>query len=198
MQPRSKSVNQRSTRIRGRLDAANLPQYAGIPVLSAASPFKGGFGGAQRLHRRRRRHRSRSTTRPTCIFIRTRSTAVKIDRCDAEGWLETAAERFNRIDPAKTEPQELIKRTFPSYNFDMIQGGLTYAIDVTQRRAGNRIRDLCYRGRRRLRAGTGIHRRHEQLSRERRRTFPGPRRQEHRHFVGRCKPRRPDRVDTRA
>ena len=60
-----------------------------------------------------------------------------------KGWLERAAERFNRIDPAKREPQELVNRKLPSYNFDVIQGGITYAIDVTQPE-GERIRDLAY------------------------------------------------------
>jgi 2',3'-cyclic-nucleotide 2'-phosphodiesterase/3'-nucleotidase len=122
----------------------NLPQYAGIPVLSAAAPFKGGFGGAHDY-----------TDIPAGpIAIRNAAdlylypntlTAVKIDGATLKAWLERAAERFNRIDPAKREPQELVNRKFPSYNFDVIQGGLTYAIDATQPER-NRIRDLAYRG----------------------------------------------------
>jgi hypothetical protein len=63
----------------------------------------------------------------------------------ADRWLERSAERFNRIDPARREPQDLVNRKFPSYNFDVIQGGITYEIDVT-RAEHDRIRDLRYRG----------------------------------------------------
>jgi len=105
--------------------AKNLPQYAGIPVLSAA---------ALAIH----------NAADLYLYPNT-LTAVKIDGATLKGWLERAAERFNRIDPAKREPQELINRKFPSYNFDVIQGGLTYAIDVT-RPEQDRIRDLRYRG----------------------------------------------------
>jgi len=70
---------------------------------------------------------------------------VKIDGATLKGWLERSAERFNRIDPERREPQELVNRKFPSYNFDVIQGGLTYAIDVTKAE-GDRIVNLRYRG----------------------------------------------------
>ena len=122
----------------------NLPQYADVPLLSAAAPFKGGFGGA----------RDYTDIPAGPIAIRNAAdlylypntlTAVKIDGETLKGWLERSAERFNRIDPSKREPQELVNRKFPSYNFDVIQGGLTYAIDVTQPER-HRIRDLAYRG----------------------------------------------------
>jgi 2',3'-cyclic-nucleotide 2'-phosphodiesterase/3'-nucleotidase len=124
--------------------AKNLPQYAGIPVLSAAAPFKGGFGGPTDY----------TDIQPGPLAIRNAAdlylypntlTAVKIDGAVLKGWLERAAGRFNRIDPAKREPQELINRKFPSYNFDVVQGGIRYAIDITQP-AGERIRDLSYQG----------------------------------------------------
>ncbi len=124
--------------------AKNLPQYAGIPVLSAAAPFKGGFGGPTDY--------TDIATGPLAIhnaadlyLYPNTLMAVEIDRATLKGWLERAAERFNRIDPTRREPQELISRKMPSYNFDVIQGGLTYAIDVT-RPEGDRIRDLAYHG----------------------------------------------------
>jgi len=124
--------------------ARNLPQYAGIPVLSAAAPFKGGFGGPTDY----------TDIQPGPLAIRNAAdlylypntlTAVKVDGAQLKGWLERAATRFNRIDPDKREPQELVNRKFPSYNFDVIQGGVSYAIDVMQP-VGERIRDLAYRG----------------------------------------------------
>jgi len=124
--------------------AKNLPQYAGVPVLSAAAAFKGGFGGPTDY----------TDIAPGPLAIHNAAdlylypntlTAVAIDGATLKGWLERSAERFNRIDPAKREPQELINRKMPSYNFDVIQGGITYAIDVTQAE-GQRIRDLAYHG----------------------------------------------------
>ena len=124
--------------------AKNLPQYAGIPVLSAASPFKGGFGGPTDYTDIAAGPLAIHNAADLYLYPNT-LTAVKIDGATLKGWLERAAERFNRIDPAKREPQELVNRKFPSYNFDVIQGGLTYAIDVTQPEQ-DRIRDLRYRG----------------------------------------------------
>ena len=124
----------------------NLPQDAGIPVLSAAAPFKTGFGGPGDY----------TDIEPGPLAIHDAAdlylypntlTAVKIDGALLKSWLERSATRFNRIDPARSEPQDLINHSFSGYNFDVIQGaGLTYAIDVTQA-PGQRIRDLRLRGR---------------------------------------------------
>jgi len=127
-----------------RFIAENLPQYAGIPVLSAAAPFKGGFGGPQDYTDIAAGPLAIRNAADLYLYPNT-LTAVKIDGATLKGWLERSAERFNRIDPAKREPQELVNRKFPSYNFDVIQGGLTYEIDVT-RAEHDRIRDLRYRG----------------------------------------------------
>ncbi|HEU4663715.1 MAG TPA: bifunctional 2',3'-cyclic-nucleotide 2'-phosphodiesterase/3'-nucleotidase [Dokdonella sp.] len=124
--------------------AANLPQYAGIPILSAAAPFKTGFSAPDDY----------TDIEPGPLAIRSAAdiylypntlTAVKIDGAVLKGWLEHAAGRFNRIDPASTAPQELVNRKFSGYNFDVIEGGLHYAIDVTKA-PGERIRDLAYGG----------------------------------------------------
>ncbi len=124
--------------------AANLPQYAGIPVLSAAAPFKTGFSSANDY----------TDVEPGPLAIHDAAdlylypntlTAVKVDGATVKGWLERSAGRFHRIDPASKAPQELIERKFSGYNFDVIQGGLTYAIDVTKA-LGERIRDLAYKG----------------------------------------------------
>jgi 2',3'-cyclic-nucleotide 2'-phosphodiesterase/3'-nucleotidase len=124
--------------------AKNLPQYAGIPVLSAAAPFKGGFGGPTDYTDIAAGPLAIHNAADLYLYPNT-LTAVKIDGATLKGWLERAAERFNRIDPAKREPQPLVNRKMPSYNFDVIQGGLTYAIDVT-RPVQERIVDLRYHG----------------------------------------------------
>ena len=46
-------------------------------------------------------------------------------------WLERSAGQFKQIDPSKAEPQALVDETFPTYNFDVIDG-VSYEIDVTQ------------------------------------------------------------------
>jgi len=125
--------------------AANLPQYADLPLLSAAAPFKTGFSAPTDY----------TDVEPGPLAIHDAAdlylypntlTAVKIDGAMLKGWLERSAARFHRIDPARRDAQELLDRTFAGYNFDVIQGGLTYAIDVTQAQ-GERIRDLAWDGR---------------------------------------------------
>ena len=124
--------------------AKNLPQFADVPVLSAAAPFKAGFGGPTDFTDIAAGPLAIRNAADLYLYPNT-VTAVKIDGATLKAWLERAAELFNRIDPAKKEAQELINRKVPSYNFDVIQGGLTYAIDIT-RTTGDRIRDLRYRG----------------------------------------------------
>ena len=64
---------------------------------------------------------------------------------DVKNWLETAAKRFNTIDPTKATVQPLVS-SFPGYNFDMFTSAdLAYEIDVTQP-VGSRIRNLTYKG----------------------------------------------------
>lgn len=124
--------------------ATNLQQYADIPVLSAAAPFKTGFGGPSDYTEIAAGPLAIHNAADLYLYPNT-LTAVKIDGARLKGWLEHAAGLFNRIDPMKRAPQELINQKFPGYNFDVIQGGLTYAIDVRQPN-GERIRDLRYHG----------------------------------------------------
>ena len=125
--------------------AKNLPQYAGIPVLSAAAPFKTGFGGPADYTDVAAGPMAIRNAADLYLYPNT-LTAVKINGSLLKGWLERSAERFNRIDPASHEPQSLINRKFSGYNFDVIQGdGLSYAIDVTRAR-GERIVNLRHAG----------------------------------------------------
>ncbi len=122
----------------------NIPALAGIPVLSAAAPFKAGFGGPRDYTDVPAgplaiRHAADLYLYPNTLAV------VRLDGAGVRAWLEKSAAWFNRIDPARREPQELVNRRVPTYDFDVIQGGLSYAIDVT-RPEGQRIVDLRYQG----------------------------------------------------
>ena len=103
----------------------------GVPVLSAAAPFKAGGRGGPAYY----------TDVPAGdIAIRNVADlylypntvrAVRVKGDIVREWLEMSAGQFNRIDPALTTPQPLINTTFPTFNYDVIDG-VTYRIDVTQ------------------------------------------------------------------
>ncbi|MGH8122588.1 MAG: 5'-nucleotidase C-terminal domain-containing protein, partial [Rudaea sp.] len=122
----------------------NLPQYADVPVLAAASPFKAGFGGPRDYTDVKAGPLSIANAADLYLYPNT-VTAVKVDGAGVKAWLEKSATWFKRIDPAKTEPQELLNTRVPTYTFDVIQGGLTYAIDITKP-VGQHIGDLRYHG----------------------------------------------------
>jgi len=123
---------------------ANLPQLAGIPVLAATSAFKAGFGGANDYTDVKPGPLAINNAADLYLYPNT-VTAVKLDGAGVKAWLEKSANWFNRIDPAKPEPQELLNNRIPTYNFDVIQGDLTYTIDVTKP-PGERIGDLRHKG----------------------------------------------------
>jgi 2',3'-cyclic-nucleotide 2'-phosphodiesterase/3'-nucleotidase len=120
------------------------PELADVPVLSAAATFRSGFGGPDDY----------TDVLPGKLTLRSAAdlyfypntlAAVKTDGAGLKAWLEKSAQRFNRIDPAKTAAQELINGHVTGYNFDQIQGGIHYVIDVSQP-VGRRIRALTYHG----------------------------------------------------
>lgn len=123
---------------------ANLPQYAGIPVLSVSAPFKSGFGGGNDFTDVAEGNVAINNAADLYLYPNT-IYAVKVTGAELKAWLETAAQRFNKIDPANTAAQALVS-TYPGYNFDMITSkDFSYEIDVTQA-VGNRIRNLKYQG----------------------------------------------------
>lgn len=120
------------------------PELAGVPVLSAAAPFRTGFGGPDDY-----------TDVPAGVltlrsaadlyFYPNTLSAVKIDGAGVKAWLEQSAQRYNRIAPGQPGPQALINTRYVGYNVDQLQGGIAYTIDVTQP-AGARITALTYQG----------------------------------------------------
>ena len=130
-------------------------EYAALPILSAAAPFKaGGRGGPD--------YYTDVATGPIAIknvadlyLYPNTVRAVLIDGATVKEWLERSAGIFNQIDPEGGE-QILINEAFPSYNFDVIDG-VTYEIDLTQPSKygpkgelenpdANRINNLRYNG----------------------------------------------------
>jgi 2',3'-cyclic-nucleotide 2'-phosphodiesterase/3'-nucleotidase len=125
--------------------AANLPQYANLPVLSMAAPFKAGAAGPGDYTDVPAGKLALNNAADLYLYPNTLA-AVKVNGAELKAWLEKSANRFNTIDPSKTEPQELVNKSFPSYNFDSITSpDISYEIDVTQA-PGNRVRNLSWRG----------------------------------------------------
>jgi len=138
-------VNQAQTEYVRKYVAANLPQYANLPVLSMAAAFKSGFGGAGDYTDVAPGNLALNNAADLYLYPNA-LYAVKVDGAGLKAWLEKAAGRFNTIDPAKTEPQELLNPGFPSFNFDTVTSPeLSYEIDVT-RAPGRRIRKLALNG----------------------------------------------------
>jgi 2',3'-cyclic-nucleotide 2'-phosphodiesterase / 3'-nucleotidase len=121
-----------------------LPEYRDIPVLSAASAFKTGFGGATDFTDIPAGPLAAHHAADLYVYPNT-IAAVKIDGAGVKAWLEHAAKRYNRIDPASREAQPLINPKFPSYNLDIVQGDIDYHIDITQPRQADRSRPDFYR-----------------------------------------------------
>ena len=137
-------VNQAQQDYVQRYIAANLPQYAQLPVLSVSAPFKSGFQGGTDYTDVAVGPLAINNAADLYLYPNT-VYAVKVNGAQIKSWLEAAAQRFNRIDPAATADQWLIS-TFPGYNFDMFTTpDVQYQIDVTQP-VGSRIVGLQYQG----------------------------------------------------
>ncbi|MEO7495603.1 MAG: bifunctional 2',3'-cyclic-nucleotide 2'-phosphodiesterase/3'-nucleotidase [Massilia sp.] len=138
-------INVAQTAYVKRYVAASLRQYAHLPVLSMTSAFKGGFAGVTDFTDVAPGDLALNNAADLYLYPNT-LYAVKVNGAELKAWLERAAERFNRIDPAQQAPQELINQGFASYNFDMITDpAFSYEIDVSQA-PGARIGKLQYQG----------------------------------------------------
>ena len=105
-------------------------EYAGLPLLSAAAPFKaGGRGGPDYYTDVPVGDVAIKNVADLYLYPNT-IRAVKITGAQLKDWLERSAGMFNQI-TAGEQDQTLLNPDFPSYNFDVIDG-VTYQIDLTQ------------------------------------------------------------------
>ena len=130
--------------------------HAALPLLSAAAPFKsGGRGGASNYTHIPAGPLAVRNVADLYVYPNT-VNIVRLSGAQVREWLEMSAQAFNRIDPQGAPEQELVNTSFPSFNFDTIDG-VNYRIDVTQParydRSGklvaadaHRIIDLRYKG----------------------------------------------------
>jgi 2',3'-cyclic-nucleotide 2'-phosphodiesterase/3'-nucleotidase len=139
------AVNQAQADYLARYVKANLPQYAGLPILSMASPFKAGYAGAGDFTDVKAGGLALNNAADLYLYPNT-LYAVKVSGAGLKAWLEQSAQRFNRIDPALATPQELVNQAYASFNFDTLSSkDVSYEIDVRQA-VGARIANLRYRG----------------------------------------------------
>jgi 2',3'-cyclic-nucleotide 2'-phosphodiesterase/3'-nucleotidase len=106
-------------------------EYDGLPILSAAAPFKaGGRGGADYYTDVPQGDIALKNVSDLYIYPNDLKV-VKLTGAQVIEWLEHSAGQFNQIDPTGKTAQPLVNDAFPSYNFDVIDG-INYNIDVTQ------------------------------------------------------------------
>ncbi len=111
-------------------DLLKETEFAGLPILSAAAPFKsGGRGGPDYYTDVAAGPIAIKNVADVYLYPNTLQ-AVAITGAQVREWLERSAGIFNRITAGGAD-QPLIDAGFPAYNFDSIDG-VTYAIDVTQ------------------------------------------------------------------
>lgn len=134
------------------------PDLAGLPVLSAAAPFKAG-GRKNDPASFVEVEKGPLTFRNAADLYLYPNTLVvmKVSGQEVKDWLECSAGQFNQIDTHSSQPQSLINWDgFRTYNFDVIDG-VNYQIDVTQparfdgecqlkNKNAERIKHLTYQG----------------------------------------------------
>lgn len=106
-------------------------EFEGLPLLSAAAPFKAGGRQGWSYYTDipagpiAVRHVADLYIYPNTI------KAVRVTGAQVREWLEMSAGQFHRIVPGGAPEQNLVNEAFPTYNFDTIDG-VSYRIDVTQ------------------------------------------------------------------
>ncbi|MDJ0630399.1 MAG: bifunctional 2',3'-cyclic-nucleotide 2'-phosphodiesterase/3'-nucleotidase [Rhodobacter sp.] len=130
-------------------------EYAGLPILSAAAPFKaGGRGGPEYYTDVPAGDVAIKNVADLYLYPNT-VRAVKVTGAEVKDWLERSAGMFNQVAPGAKD-QVLLNPEFPSYNFDVIDG-VNYQIDISQPSKfgpkgalenpdANRIVNLTYNG----------------------------------------------------
>jgi len=138
-------VNQAQTAYVKRYIETSQPAWAGLPVLSMASPFKTGAAGAADYTDVLAGGLALNNVADLYLYPNALQV-VKVNGAELKAWLEKSAERFNRIDPASSSAQELVNPAVAGFNFDMLtDADVSYLIDVSKP-AGQRIAAFTYRG----------------------------------------------------
>ncbi len=105
--------------------------YAALPVLSAAAPFKtGGRQGTGYYTDIPAGEIAIKNVADLYIYPNT-VKAVLLTGAQVREWLEMSAGQFNQIDPNGASDQPLINSVFASFNFDTLDG-VNYEFDLTQ------------------------------------------------------------------
>ncbi|KZY53444.1 bifunctional 2',3'-cyclic-nucleotide 2'-phosphodiesterase/3'-nucleotidase [Sulfitobacter sp. KE29] len=105
-------------------------EHEGLPILSAAAPFKaGGRGGPEYYTDVPKGDVAIKNVADLYLYPNT-ARAVRVTGAQVKDWLERSAGMFNQITPGKAN-QRLLNPEFPSYNFDVIDG-VSYQIDLSQ------------------------------------------------------------------
>lgn len=130
-------------------------EYAGLPILSAAAPFKaGGRGGPEYFTDVPAGDVAIKNVADLYLYPNT-VRAVKVTGKEVRDWLERSAGMFNQITPGSKDGL-LLNASFPSYNFDVIDG-VSYEIDLSEpskfapkgelvNADANRIKNLMFNG----------------------------------------------------
>ena len=104
--------------------------HEGLPILSAAAPFKaGGRGGPDYYTDVPVGAVAIKNVADLYLYPNT-VRAVRVTGQQVKDWLERSAGMFNQVEPGAAD-QVLLNPEFPSYNFDVIDG-VTYQIDLSQ------------------------------------------------------------------
>ncbi|MEH6943367.1 bifunctional 2',3'-cyclic-nucleotide 2'-phosphodiesterase/3'-nucleotidase [Bacillus sp. JJ722] len=111
-----------------------LHKYKGLPLLSAAAPFKAGLSkDGTKADDYVEVKAGKISIKDVASIYKYPNTAIimKVSGKDLKNWLEMSAGIFNTIDPKGKDGQELLNSNFPAFNFDTIDG-VTYEINVTK------------------------------------------------------------------
>ncbi|MFA0086916.1 bifunctional 2',3'-cyclic-nucleotide 2'-phosphodiesterase/3'-nucleotidase [Vibrio sp. 10N.261.51.F12] len=134
------------------------PDLDGLPVLSAAAPFKAGGRKNDPANFTEVESGQLTFRNAADLYLYPNTlVALKMTGKEVKEWLECSAGQFNQIDVSSDKPQSLIDwDNFRTYNFDVMDG-VHYQIDVSQaarydancqplNENSERIVDLTYQG----------------------------------------------------
>ncbi|MFZ7090333.1 bifunctional 2',3'-cyclic-nucleotide 2'-phosphodiesterase/3'-nucleotidase [Primorskyibacter sp. 2E233] len=122
--------------------------HEGLPILSAAAPFKaGGRGGPEYYTDVPVGDVAIKNVADLYLYPNT-VRAVRVTGAQVKDWLERSAGMFNQVE-AGAQDAVLLNPDFPSYNFDVMDG-VTYQIDLSQPSRFNRDGEVINEGANRI------------------------------------------------